>query len=199
MIQIKRLYKNYKQKNVYEDFSMEFEENQVTSILGPSGCGKTTLLRILAGLESYEKGEITGIADKKIAYVFQEDRLIPWMSVEENIAFVLKSYLDKTSIVERVKALLQMLQLLDYKAYKPHELSGGMQRRVALGRALAYDSEILLMDEPFKGLDTLLKEHILMHFKLYLQQNAKTVICVTHDIEEAEQLSHHICYLSKKS
>jgi len=192
MIQIKGLYKKYKEDYLYEDFNIDFKEHKVTGILGPSGCGKTTLLRILAGLEPYQKGAIIGTKNKKIAYIFQEDRLIPWMNAEDNIKFVLKSYLKEEEIKDKVEEMLALLKLSDYKSYMPQELSGGMKRRVAIGRALAYDSEILLMDEPFKGLDDSLKDEVIFAFKEMLQKKPKTVIYVTHDVEEANRLADYI-------
>ncbi len=198
MIQVKGLYKKYKKDYLYENFDIAFHTHKVTSILGPSGCGKTTLLRIIGGLEPYQKGEIIGVENKNIAYVFQEDRLIPWINVEENIKFVLKSYLNEEQMAGRVEQVLAILNLLEHKKDMPKELSGGMQRRVAIGRALAYDSEILLMDEPFKGLDANLKDEILVAFKEMLRLNPKTVICVTHDLEEAKKVSDYIYNLEKK-
>ena len=192
MIQINGLYKKYKEDYIYQDFNVAFEEYKTTSILGPSGCGKTTLLRILAGLETYQKGEIIGTKDKKIAYIFQEDRLIPWMNAEDNIKFVLKSYLNEEEARDKTLEMLELLKLLDYKDYMPEELSGGMKRRVAIGRALAYDSEILLMDEPFKGLDSDLKEEVLLGFKEMMRKKPRTVIYVTHDENEAEKIADYI-------
>lgn len=192
MIQVKNLCKKFKKQTLYDNLSISFEEQKVTSILGPSGCGKTTLLRILAGLEPYQKGEILGIAHKKIAYVFQEDRLVPWMSVEDNIKLVLKSYTDSKEAERRTDEVLKMLKLSEYKNRMPEELSGGMQRRAASGRALAYDGDILLMDEPFKELDSELKEDILSAFNEMQQKAPKTVICITHDEREAQKISDSI-------
>ena len=111
MIEIKNLCKNYKDKVVYNHLNLSFEEKQITSLMGPSGCGKTTLLKILAGLEAYEGGQITGMEAKKIAYVFQEDRLLPWLTVRENIEYVLMSWEPKAAYKKRVDDLLEMLEL----------------------------------------------------------------------------------------
>jgi NitT/TauT family transport system ATP-binding protein len=192
MIQIKGICKKYKNDYLFENFYIHFNKDKVTTLLGPSGCGKTTLLRILAGLESYQKGEIIGTEHKKIAYMFQEDRLIPWMNVTDNIKFVLKSYMSEEQMVRKIDEVLSILKLSDYGDYMPGELSGGMQRRAAIGRALAYESQILLMDEPFKGLDTHLKDEIFISLKEMLQKQPKTVICVTHDVIEADKLSDYI-------
>ncbi len=188
MIEIKNLCKNYKDKVVYNHLNLSFEEKQITSLMGPSGCGKTTLLKILAGLEAYEGGQITGMEAKKIAYVFQEDRLLPWLTVRENIEYVLMSWEPKAAYKKRVDDLLEMLELTKEQNQLITTLSGGMKRRVALGRALAYEGEILLMDEPFKGLDEALKQRVIEGILRIYQQKKPTIICVTHELEEAKAL-----------
>lgn len=198
MIRVKNLYKKYSQEYLYKDFDISIEENKITSIIGASGCGKTTLFKILAGLEDYEDGNIEGLDKKRIAFIFQEDRLIPWLNIYENIRFVLKSHMEDSLITETVDSILQAMKLEDYKHYMPNELSGGMRRRVAIGRAFAYPCEILLMDEPFKGLDPELKKEIINIFLEMWRLNPKTVIFITHQIDEAETISHHIVELYNK-
>lgn len=153
MIEIRKLCKSYDEKMVYQSLDLIIEDDTISCIVGPSGCGKTTLLRILAGLECYDEGEILGIEEKRKAFVFQEDRLMPWLNVTENIEYVLASYCSKDEMKEKVSSILGMLQLTEQEKTSVQKLSGGMKRRVAIGRALAFDSEILLLDEPFKGLD----------------------------------------------
>ena len=160
--------------------------------MAPSGYGKTTLLRILVGLEPYEKGTITGIQNQKIAYVFQEDRLLPWLSVRENIEYVLLSSMTKANDSKKVDDLLELLKLNKEQHQKVTTLSGGMRRRVALGRALAYEGDILVMDEPFRGIDKSLKEQIINGILHLHKQNPFTIICVTHDLEEAKALGRVI-------
>jgi len=188
VIEIKNLCKNYKEKTVYHKLNLDFEENQITSLMGPSGCGKTTLLRILAGLESYEEGQINGLEGKKMAYVFQEDRLLPWLSVRENIEYVLMSFEEPSTYKNRVDTLLEFLHLTKEQNQSIATLSGGMKRRVALGRALAYEGDILLLDEPFKGLDEALKDRIIQGILSFQKRTKATIICVTHDLEEAKLL-----------
>lgn len=188
MIEIKNLCKNYGDKMIYDYLNLTFEEHQITTIMAPSGYGKTTLLRILAGLESYEKGSITGLEGKKIAYVFQEDRLLPWLTVRENIEYVLPSWSQKEKCTQKVDTLLEHLGLIKEQHQLITTLSGGMKRRVALGRALVYEADILLMDEPLKGLDEKLKEQMIQYLLECHQQRPFTLICVTHDIEEAKAL-----------
>lgn len=192
MIEIEKLCKSYGEQIIYKDLNLSFKEQELTCIVGASGCGKTTLLRLIAGLESYDSGEIRGINDKKIAYVFQEDRLMPWLSVGENIEYVLLSYCDKVQIRKKVEDLLRLVQLMGYENMPIHQLSGGMQRRVAIARALAYDSDVLLLDEPFKGLDDKLKWHVLEEMQQFLKEKNRTAICVTHDLEVAERVACQI-------
>jgi NitT/TauT family transport system ATP-binding protein len=152
---------------------------------GPSGCGKTTLLNAVAGLVD-TKGivELPG----KLSYIFQEDRLLPWMTVFDNVAYVLKKDMDEETLKKRVLHYLEMVGLIDYKDDYPDKLSGGMKRRVSIARAFAYPSDVLLMDEPFKGLDRDLKEQIMKDFQKLWEEDKRTVIFVTHDLYEAEFL-----------
>jgi NitT/TauT family transport system ATP-binding protein len=196
MIEIKGIYKKYKKEYIYENFSLSFPEGQVTVLLGPSGCGKTTLLRMLAGLESYEKGTISGLSGKRISFVFQEDRLLPWLTVGENLALVLKGFLNPDQSDERIKQVLELLSIPETRNMMPEELSGGMQRRVAIGRALAYDGDVMILDEPFKGMDDALKNQVLPKLSKSWKESGKTVILVTHDLSDARKLSHSIYELS---
>jgi NitT/TauT family transport system ATP-binding protein len=196
MIEIRGIYKKYKKEYIYENFSLSFPEGQVTVLLGPSGCGKTTLLRMLAGLESYEKGTISGLSGKRISFVFQEDRLLPWLTVGENLALVLKSFLKPDQAKKRVEQVLELLNIPETRNMMPEELSGGMQRRVAIGRALAYDGDIMILDEPFKGMDEALKNEVLPKLSKSWEESGKTVILVTHDLSDARKLSHSIYELS---
>ena len=196
MIEIRGIYKKYKKEYIYENFSLSFPEGQVTVLLGPSGCGKTTLLRMLAGLESYEKGTISGLSGKRISFVFQEDRLLPWLTVGENLALVLKSFLKPDQAKKRAEQVLELLNIPETRNMMPEELSGGMQRRVAIGRALAYDGDIMILDEPFKGMDEALKNEVLPKLSKSWEESGKTVILVTHDLSDARKLSHSIYELS---
>jgi NitT/TauT family transport system ATP-binding protein len=199
VIKISHLYKKFDDKKIFDDFSLEIPEKKITSILGPSGIGKSTLLKVLSGLSSFESGEIIGISDKKMSFIFQETRLIPWLTVEENIEFVLKSqYKDGEKIKLISQSILNLVELIPSKKLYPKELSGGMKQRVSLARAFAYPSDILLMDEPFQGLDLRLKESILNSFIKLWHSNNKTVIFVTHDIDEALLLSHRIYMIGQE-
>lgn len=199
MIEIKGLFKRYEKEYIYEDFHIQFEEGKVTALLGASGSGKTTLIRVLLGLEDYEKGQISGLENKKIAAVFQEDRLMKWLDVYNNIAFVLKSYMDEVEMKERIKEMLELVELWDYKDYKISALSGGMQRRVALARALAYKSNVLILDEPFKGLDYALKVRLINKIKEILEKEKITTLLITHDLEEARLLGDYLYTFKDRS
>ncbi|MBV7273595.1 ABC transporter ATP-binding protein [Clostridium thailandense] len=186
-VQIKNLHKSYDNHKVLNNLSMDFIRNKITVITGPSGCGKTTLLNIISRIEKEDSGEII-LNNKDISYIFQEDRLIPHLTVYENIAFVLKSKMRKEEMKNIIDKYLAMVKLTEYKDKLPSKLSGGMKRRVAIARAFAYKSELLLMDEPFKGLDDKLKSEIIEYFLKIYKEDKRTVILVTHDMKEAELL-----------
>lgn len=188
MIRIEGLSKSYENIQLYKDFDIEIEEGKMTVLLGASGSGKTTFIRMLLGIESYEKGNIIGLENKNISVVFQEDRLIPWLNVSKNIEIVLKAYLEPDAIQNRIEEILKLVELLEYKDCEINKLSGGMKRRVALARALAYDGELLIMDEPFKGQDYALKLRLLERIKILIIKEKRTVVFVTHDMEEASLL-----------
>lgn len=194
-VMINGLSKYYDGVPVFYNLNMKFLRNRITAILGPSGCGKTTLLNIISGIEKDYSGKIDLKGDT-ISYVFQEDRLIPYLNVYDNVAFVLKSTMDKARIDLTVRKFLNMVELWDYRDKLPCKLSGGMKRRVALARAFAYKSDLLLMDEPFKGLDDRLKSDIIEKFLMIYSENRRTIILVTHDKAEAEQLGDVIYSLN---
>lgn len=167
--------KTFDGKQVFSDFSYTLSLQGITALMGPSGCGKTTLLRLLCGLESPDSGTISG-APETYTFLFQENRLLPWASALENVALVSDTQTAK-SILCKV-GLAQELQTL------PSALSGGMQRRVALARALAHKSPVLLLDEPFKGLDAdLCREMIAL---LRQEAEKRPILLVTHSLQEAE-------------
>lgn len=186
-VQIKDLCKSYENHKVLHNFSMSFTKNKITVITGPSGCGKTTLLNIIGSIEKEYSGQIIS-PNNSISYIFQEDRLLPHLTVYENIAFVLKSTMSKEDMNAIINKYLNIVKLSEYKHKLPRKLSGGMKRRVAIARAFAYKSRLLLMDEPFKGLDDKLKIEIIDEFLKLHKEDRRTVILVTHDMKEAELL-----------
>ena len=138
----------YGNKAVLNRFSLEIPERGVTALSGPSGCGKTTLLRVLAGLAQPQSGELTGVAPQETAFLFQEDRLFPWRTVEQHLTDVLPK-----GERDRVPALLALTELTGEETSRPAALSGGMGRRLALARCLALPARLYLLDEPFAGVD----------------------------------------------
>ncbi len=175
MIELKHIYVSFNGVPVITGFNGQFDSG-ITALCGASGIGKTTLLRVIAGLQKYE-GEITGISNKKVAVAFQDYRLFESLSAKDNIA------LCKAPSIDLEKLLLD-LQVKDFEDKKPHELSGGMQARVSLGRALGNDSDIVLLDEPFSALDLELKQVLAANIIPYLK--GKTVIIITHNREDLE-------------
>ena len=175
MLKIEDLSVNYGEKTVMEHVSYTFEDHQVTALIGSSGIGKTTLLRIIAGLLAPTQGRVICSAER-IAYVFQEPRLFPWMTALENVSIVCK---DDTKAGFLLSSL--GIESDSFKKY-PHELSGGMKQRVSIARAMAYAPDLLLMDEPFKGLDAENRSKTAEF--LFRQMQNKTVLMVTHDETE---------------
>ncbi len=189
MTELQGLTHRYGEHTVLENLSYSFAKTGIVALMAPSGLGKTTLLRLLAGLEAPTHGKIKTDC-KKIAVSFQEPRLVPWLTCEENIRFVLSA---DESTHDRVHDLLQALELSDVADALPDTLSGGMKQRVSLARALAYGGDLLLLDEPFSALDTALKERILPLVKNANPQGLTLV--VTHSIEEAMALEAKILLL----
>lgn len=182
--------KTYEGKPVLQDLSLRFEEGKVTAIMGPSGLGKTTLLKILLGLESCE-GSVHGMEGRRPAVVFQESRLLPWLSLKQNLELVCGPGKDR-----EIAEALALMELTDAADKKPSELSGGMQRRGALARAIAYGGDVLVLDEPFTGLDEDLKERIAGKLSQQWRESGKTVLFVTHDSAEALQYADTIVKLN---
>ncbi len=199
----KAFYKKQGSVTAIDDISLSIAEGEFVCLVGPSGCGKTTLLRILAGLEKPSVGEFTIVTDDGNrplqSMVFQERGIIPWLTVEENVAFGLKMRrLPKRLIHERTSYYLKKTGLEKFSNLYPKELSGGMKQRVSIARAFANDPEILLMDEPFAALDEqnkfILQEELLSIWA----ETRKTVLFITHSIDEALLLSDRILLMSSQ-
>lgn len=186
MIEIRNLSFQYHHQSIFHHFDLTLPDGEITGILGPSGIGKTTLINLLAGLAPFDAGEITGIDHSRLSYIFQEPRLLPWMSVHQNLDLVLRKAIRDPDQRERtIRHHLSSVGLTDAASLYPHELSGGMKQRVSIARAFAYPSDFLLMDEPFKGLDPRLKRSVMESFLALWEESRRTVVFVTHDIEEA--------------
>lgn len=185
-IEIRNVCKRYGEKTVLKDFSLSLDVGQTHVIMGASGCGKTTLLRLIAGLETADQGEITGIDRHNLAMVFQEDRLIAHLTALKNVALAASG----PDARARAREILVNMNLADSLDKPARTLSGGMARRVAIARALASDADTVIMDEPFKGLDEDTHRRVLEEVRKYTR--AKTLIVVTHDAEEARALGGRV-------
>ena len=189
-----------------QDINLEIEPNTFVSIIGPSGCGKSTLLNMIAGLSPISSGEIllnghpiTGPGPDR-GMVFQNYALMPWMTVEENLRFAIETVNPKLPSKQReriIKEHIQLVGLVGAEKKHPHELSGGMRQRVGIARALAIDPQILLMDEPFGALDALTRGFLQDEVERIWEQKRKTVIMITHSIEEALLLSDRIVMMTR--
>jgi ABC-type nitrate/sulfonate/bicarbonate transport system ATPase subunit len=189
---------------VLDEISLEFEEGELVCILGPSGCGKTTLVRIVAGFDRPTSGtviidgqQLDGPSPDHI-FVFQQSGLLPWMTVWENVVLGLRNMPDRKEAAAKAQEYIDIVELTGFEDSYPHQLSGGMQRRAELARALVVNPEVLFMDEPFAGLDFLtrlkMREEIInMHEFI-----RKTTLFITHDIEEAMVMADRVVVLSER-
>lgn len=193
---IRDLNKNYNGNFLYKDFSIEFTEGTISCILGPSGCGKTTLLNIIGKIIPPDSGSLIGFDGKLFSYIFQEPRLLPWKTVRGNIEFVLSRNLSAGERREQVGRLIRLVELEGFADHYPSQLSGGMRQRVSIARAFACPSDIILMDEPLKGLDIVLKQNMIRWFSQIWKTDKRTVIFVTHDVDEALLLGNEIVVFS---
>lgn len=191
--------------NALSDVSLDIQKGEFISLLGPSGCGKTTLLRIVADLLRPTEGtvSVSGVTarearlNRKYGMVFQSPVLYDWRTVQKNVELPLEVMkLPKSEREERAKTMLRLVGLSDFSQHYPGQLSGGMQQRVGIARALAIRPEILLMDEPFSALDEFTREKLHEDLLRIWSKTNKTVLFVTHNISEAVFLSDRVCVLS---
>ena len=189
-----------------QNVDLHLQRNEFVSLIGPSGCGKSTVLRLIAGLLRPSAGEVR-IFDlpvteprDEIGMVFQKPTLLPWLSVVDNITFPMRHKYGRVDAKDQARAqsLLKMIGLQDFGHKRPHELSGGMQQRVAIARSLLHDPDILLMDEPFSALDALTRDEMSFELLRICSERPKTVVFVTHSIQEALLLSDRIVVMSAR-
>ena len=186
---VKNLSKSFGDKLVFENLNIVIKCEKTTCIMAPSGAGKTTLLRILMGLESADRGSVSGLENKRFSAVFQEERLCEYMTAPDNIRLVTPTLGNQAVMQEMAR-----LGLGDCYGQPVSELSGGMRRRVGILRALLAEYDVLFLDEPFKGLDDTLKEQVIAYVRE--KTRGKTVVFVTHDREEASVMGAGIIGLS---
>jgi NitT/TauT family transport system ATP-binding protein len=211
-LEIERLTKRYwlerdkREVLALSDVSVAVEEGEFAAIVGPSGCGKTTLLNIVAGLLPYDEGAVA-IDGKKVtgpgvdrAVVFQHSSLLPWRSILGNIRYgmEMQKRFDEATMQQRAQDFLKMVGLTGFERHYPRELSGGMQQRVNLARALAADPQVLLMDEPFAALDAQTREFMQAELLKIWSQARKTVLFITHQINEAVYLADRVVVMSAR-
>ena len=192
-INLKNIHKSYsvddRTLNVLNGIDLHIPEKSITVVLGKSGCGKTTLLRLVGDLEKADAGAIQFDASHKTAFVFQESRLMPWLNVWDNIKFSLKKQnVDK----EVLQNIIDTVGLKGFEKAYPHQLSGGMQQRTAIARALAYDPSFIMMDEPFAALDYFTRTQMQKELIKLQKSRGASILFVTHSIDEALLLGHKI-------
>ena len=210
MVSFQNVYKSYDAQNyVISDLTLNIQKGEIVALLGPSGCGKTTLLKMINRLHQQDKGKIyiknRLIEDwdvielrRGIGYVIQSTGLFPHLSIEKNISYVLEIMgIAETSRKKRAAELIEMVGLdITYLAKLPKELSGGQKQRVGVARALAADPELILMDEPFGAVDALVRKNLQDEVKRLFKNLNKTIVFVTHDIEEAFHMATRIVLLN---
>ena len=193
--------------NALKDINLDINKGEFVSFIGPSGCGKTTFLRVAADLEHPTSGDIivNGMSPKEArkrrayGYVFQAAGLYPWRTIAKNIRLPLEIMgISKGEQAERVKRVLKLVNLQDFEKKFPWQLSGGMQQRASIARALAFDADILLMDEPFGALDEIVRDHLNEKLLELWKETQKTICFVTHSIPEAVYLSTKIVVMSPR-
>lgn len=193
MLDIRNLTVRYGEKTVFEDFSLSVADREILCVLGKSGCGKTTLLNAVAGLLPYT-GTVSG-ADS-VSYMFQEDRLVPSLTALGNVTFAISHlYKDKKEAEKTAREALEKVGLGGYADRYPHTMSGGQAARVSLARAFCYPSRLLIADEPFKGLDIATADALEKYFLELFDNSGKSVITVSHSVEECVRLADRVVVL----
>jgi len=181
---------------VLHKFNLSVNPGEVVVLVGPSGCGKTTILNVLSGYIKPTEGKVT--REGIIRTVYQQDGLFPWLTVSENISLGLRDLKDESVRKNEMQDLVELIHLEGFENHYPHQLSGGMRQRVELARVLAGDSDILLMDEPFSALDYQTRLRMRRELVRLLEKRPRTVVFVTHDIEEAAQLADRVFVLTNR-
>jgi NitT/TauT family transport system ATP-binding protein len=206
-IRIRNVSKTYKSQGgdtlAVSDVTLDVEASEMVSLVGPSGCGKTTILKILAGLHDYDGTVTIGTpehpfdAGRDVGMVFQQPLLLKWRRILENVLLPAEILgLPMKASRERARDLLDMVGLAGNEASYPHELSGGMQQRAAIARALVHDPKLILMDEPFGALDALTREKMNLELLRIWSRSGKTIILVTHSVQEAVFLASRCAVLT---
>lgn len=183
---------------VIQDLSLSLKTDKITCLLGPSGCGKTTLLKLMAGILTPTNGTVGEAFNREKVFIFQEPRLMPWMTAYENMSFVLPDDMAMIEKATKIQECLSAVKLWSHRDYFPEELSGGMQQRIAIARGFLKESHLMLMDEPLKSLDVEIKLSVIESFKTLWKKSPRTVLMVTHDALDAALLADEIIMLTAK-
>ncbi len=195
-LQLDNCTKRFDDRAIFNNLSLTFPEGEITVILGPSGCGKTTLLNIISGADTHYDGALTLPEGFSVSYLFQEPRLLPWKTVARNLEFVLPAELGREAVRGTIEEHLRLVHLSEFASYYPGQLSGGQRQRAAMARAFAYPATAILMDEPFQGLDISLQLKLTRALLHLWERERRTIIYVTHTIQEAVLLGDRIVVLS---
>jgi NitT/TauT family transport system ATP-binding protein len=198
LIIFRHVRKNLGGEEILGGLSFDLPPDKIYCLTGPSGCGKTTTLRMMAGLDRPDSGEVVMPPGWGVSYSFQEPRLLPWKTAEENITFVLRDEMSHRQCRDTAREYLELMGLWKYRHYYPSALSGGMQQRVSLCRAFAFPRRVVLLDEPFNSLDFPLKMSLLRAVVRIWSLSPRTVVFVTHDITEAVLMGHRVLVFSRK-
>lgn len=205
-VEVTHLSKSYPLGNgnltVLDDINFDLEDHSFVTVVGKSGCGKTTLLRVMCNLETPSQGSVRFVSDQqtspKVSIVFQEPRLMPWLTVKQNIAFSKKAHKPDMKQVERtVESYIDLLGLQGFASAYPSQISGGMAQRTALGRTLFFEPDIILMDEPFGDLDAFTRRNLQKELINIFHVQKKTILFVTHDVDEAIFLGQRVLVLEQ--
>ena len=207
VVEVRGVTKRFGDTTAVDAVNFEVRKGQIISLLGPSGCGKTTTLRVIAGFDTPDAGEILiagqdmrGMRayERNVGLLFQDYALFPHMTVDQNVAYGMRHRgVDRREIPDRTAAMLELVKLTGLERRRPAQLSGGQQQRVALARALATGPEVMLLDEPLSALDAKLRQELRVELKEILNAAGSTTIVVTHDQEEAMSLAEHVIVMDR--
>lgn len=190
------VYRSFGGLDVLTRISLQVSRGEFIAIVGPSGCGKTTLLNLCSGFDRPTSGTVT--LSGRLRMVYQQDGLFPWQTVRENIALGFRHLDNDDERKQQLREMISLIGLEGFDDHYPHQLSGGMRQRVELARALAGDTDVLLLDEPFSSLDYLTRLRMRVELARMLRERPRTVVLVTHDIEEAVQLADRVVVLTER-